>query len=135
MHPFMHVLGWCYNSTHHRKPSRIFIHLAAIIWPTPSPQLRPPSVHATTHTVTKRDRTLGHSLKLGQRKFRLDVRRNFISDRVVTHWKRLPWTAVELPFLEVFKMCWHGITGHRLVMGLDRSSWWLDLEISRFSLT
>ena len=44
-----------------------------------------------------------NSLKLCQGKFRLDIRRNFLTERVVKHWKRLSMEVVEPPSLNVFK--------------------------------
>ena len=63
------------------------------------------------------DRTRRNGFKLGQGRFRLDIRRKFFTQRVMTHWNRLPKEAVDAPSLEAFKA--------RLDVALGSLVWWL----------
>jgi len=49
------------------------------------------------------DRTRGNASKLKQGRFRSDIRKKFLTMRVVKDWHRLPREAVAAPSLAVFK--------------------------------
>ena len=62
------------------------------------------------------DRTRGDGFKLKEGRFRLDIRKKFLTGGVMRHWPRLPREAVGAPSLAVFKA--------RLDGALSNLVWW-----------
>ena len=57
----------------------------------------------TQHSRVSKDFGADSSLKLCQRRFRVDIRKNFFLEREVKYWHRLPRKLMESLSLEVFK--------------------------------
>jgi len=50
------------------------------------------------------DRTRGNSFKLKEERFRLDIRKKFLTARATSHWNRLPRVVVDASSLETYKI-------------------------------
>jgi len=51
-------------------------------------------------------------MKLCQKKFRLDIKQRFFTERVVGHWNRLPKAVVTAPGLSEIKKCLDDTISH-----------------------
>jgi len=60
---------------------------------------------ARLFSVVPSDRTRSKGHKMKQRKFHLNMRKNFVPLRMTEHWNSLPREVVESPSLEIFKTC------------------------------
>lgn len=76
--------------------------------------------------VSSDDRTHGNGPKLHQEKFRLDIWKHFLAERVVKHWNKLPRKVVDASSLTYLRGIWtmslvpgFNLASHELVRQLD----------------
>ena len=62
-------------------------------------------------TQSDNNRTRESVYKLEEGRFRLDVRKKFLTQKMVWHWHRLPREAMDAPSLDVFKSRLDGALG------------------------
>jgi len=74
--------------------------------------------------VVPSDRTRGNGHKPKQRKFQLNMRKNFFTLRVTEPWPRLPREVVESPSLEIFKTHLDMVLCSLLWVTLPRQGGW-----------
>ena len=56
-----------------------------------------------TFEKTQSDHLRGHPLKLRKQRFRLNLRGNFFSNRIINTWNNLPASVVTAPSVDSFK--------------------------------
>ena len=77
-------------------------------------------------------RVRGNDVKLCQRRFRLDIRKHFFSEREVINQHRLPGNLRESPTLEAFKNC-GDVTPRDVVSGDGLGLDWMILMVFSYS--
>lgn len=79
------------------------------------------------------DSTKGNNLNLSWEKFRLHIRKKFITKRIVKHWNMFLREVTELPFLEEVKRHLDVVLKNSLYLDLIVVGLQLDLILRLFS--